>query len=223
METKEENQSSEQPTPEGVQEEQGAANQEAQQSSAQTQEGTIVDAQEESTQPDADYDGNTKVEGVNVKILTDLQREIETLRREKSEQEEGVLRVQAEMQNLRRRVERDVENAHKFALEKFVQDLLPVVDSLDRGIETVPEDDEAQKAAREGLVLTHKMLTDSLAKFSVETVDPAGQVFDPQFHEAITMIPQPDVAPNTVINTVQKGYTLNGRLVRPAMVVVSKS
>lgn len=175
------------------------------------------------TADSTEYEAGEKSEGVSVKVLTDMQREIETLRREKTEQEENVLRVQAEMQNLRRRVERDVENAHKFALEKFVQDLLPVVDSLDRGIETVPEDDETQQAAREGLVLTQKMLTDSLTKFSVEVVDPVGETFNPQFHEAITMLPQPDLAPNTVINTVQKGYTLNGRLVRPAMVVVSKA
>jgi len=161
-------------------------------------------------------------QGINVKIITDLQRDIETLRRDKTEQEEQVLRVQAEMQNLRKRVNRDVENAHKYALEKFVLDLLPVVDSLERGIETVPEGDEAQKAAREGLILTLKMLSDSLHKFSVEVVDPTGMPFNPQYHEAITMIPQPDVAPNTVINTVQKGYLLSGRLVRPAMVVVAK-
>ncbi|HBF09103.1 MAG TPA: nucleotide exchange factor GrpE [Gammaproteobacteria bacterium] len=169
------------------------------------------------------YEPDEKPEGVSVKVLTDMQRQIEELKREKTEQEDLALRTTAEMQNLRRRVERDVENAHKYALEKFVQDLLPVLDSLDRGIETVPEDDEAQKAAREGLVLTQKMLTDCFAKFSVECVDPTGSAFDPQFHEAITMVPNPDVAPNTVLNTVQKGYTLNGRLVRPAMVVVSQS
>lgn len=170
-----------------------------------------------------EFQAAQKLEGVSVKILTDMQRDIETLKREKAEQEENVLRTQAEMQNLRRRVERDIENAHKYALERFVQDLLPVVDSLDRGIETVPADDEAQQAAREGLVLTQKMLMDSLTKFSVEAVDPTGEIFNPQFHEAITMVPQPDLAPNTVISTVQKGYTLSGRLVRPAMVVVSKA
>ncbi len=200
---------------------------ETQEEVVETQEPTNVDSAVEDadvveTEITEDYQPDQKSEGISVKILTDMQRQIEELKREKAEQEDSVLRTQAEMQNLRRRVERDVENAHKYALEKFVQELLPVLDSLDRGIETVPEDDEAQKAAREGLVLTQKMLSDSLVKFNVECVDPTGSAFDPQFHEAISMVPNPDVAPNTVLTTVQKGYTLSGRLVRPAMVVVAQ-
>lgn len=134
---------------------------------------------------------------------------------------EQVLRAQAETQNVRRRAEQDVEKAHKFALEKFVNDLLPVADNLERAIGAANADDEAQKAVIEGVELTLKSLQETLKKYKVEPVDPEGEPFDPQLHQAMSMVPNPDVEPNTVLNVFQKGYTLNGRLVRPAMVVVS--
>ncbi len=150
----------------------------------------------------------------------------ETLEAELSEAKDQVLRVQAEMQNLRRRVDRDIENAHKYALENFVGELLPVVDNLERGLATVDAasdaDSEAQKAIREGMELTLKSFLDVLARNKVEPIDPTGQAFDPEFHQAMTMVPHPEIAANTVIEVFQKGYLLNGRLVRPAMVVVSK-
>lgn len=137
------------------------------------------------------------------------------------------LRAQAEMQNVRRRAERDVENAHKFSQEKLIKELLAVIDSLERGIQTIDDQgeavDPAVKAIRDGSDLTLKMFVDVLAKFKVKQLDPAGEPFDPQFHEAITMVSNPDVEPNSVIAVVQKGYTLHERLVRPAMVVVSKA
>lgn len=136
---------------------------------------------------------------------------------------EDVLRAQAETQNARRRAEQDVEKARKFALEKFVNDLLPVADNLERAIAAGDSEDEAQKAVLEGVVLTHKSLLDTLKKYKVEAIDPDGEPFDPQFHQAMSMVPNPDVEPNTVLTVFQKGYTLNGRLVRPAMVVVSSA
>jgi len=136
---------------------------------------------------------------------------------------EDVLRAQAETQNARRRAEQDVEKARKFALEKFVGDLLPVADNLERAIAAGDSEGDAQKAALEGVVLTHKSLLDTLKKYKVETIDPDGEPFDPQFHQAMSMVPNPDVEPNTVLTVFQKGYTLNGRLVRPAMVVVSSA
>ncbi len=132
------------------------------------------------------------------------------------------LRTQAEMQNLRRRVDRDVENAHKFALEKFVGELLPVVDNLERALSTLDADDENLSGAREGIELTLKSFLGVLDGHKVKQVEPAGEPFNPDFHQAISMVPNPDVAANTVIEVFQKGYTLNDRLVRPAMVVVSK-
>lgn len=136
---------------------------------------------------------------------------------------EQVLRAQAETQNARRRAEQDVEKARKFALEKLVGDLLPVADNLERAIAAGDVENESQKAVLEGVELTLKSLQDTLKKYNVEMIDPEGEPFDPQLHQAMTMVPNPDVEPNTVIDVFQKGYTLNGRLVRPAMVVVSSA
>lgn len=132
-----------------------------------------------------------------------------------------VLRAHAETQNARRRAEQDVEKARKFALEKFVGELLPVADNLERAIAAGDSEDEGQKSVLEGVALTHKSLLDTLKKFKVEVIDPHGEPFDPQLHQAMSMVPNPDSEPNTVLTVFQKGYTLNGRLVRPAMVVVS--
>ena len=148
---------------------------------------------------------------------------IEELEEQLAEAKEQVLRVSAEMQNVRRRAEQDVEKAHKFALEKFVNDMLPVADNLERAIEAGSSEGAELAAVSEGVELTLKTLVDALARHKVEAVDPAGEPFDPQLHQAMSMIEDPDVEPNTVLNVFQKGYTLNGRLVRPAMVVVSKS
>ncbi|MBM7333157.1 nucleotide exchange factor GrpE [Alloalcanivorax marinus] len=136
---------------------------------------------------------------------------------------EADLRAQAEMQNVRRRAERDVESAHKFALEKFAGDLLPVADSLERGLSTLDADDPSLKPAREGLELTLKVLLDVFARYNLEQIDPLGQPFNPEHHEAMTMVPAPDAEPNSVIEVLEKGYLLNGRLIRPARVVVSKA
>lgn len=151
-----------------------------------------------------------------------LQAEIEKLQAELTEIKEQSLRVAAEAQNQRRRAERDVENAHKFALEKFANALLPVADNLERSLDAADRDNETLKPLLEGVELTHKGLIDALAKFSVEQLNPVGEPFDPQVHQAMTMLDNPDVEPNTVLFVMQKGFTLNGRLLRPAMVAVSK-
>ncbi len=144
-----------------------------------------------------------------------LQKEIDTLKEE-------LLRAHADMHNLRRRVDRDVENAHKYALEKFVAELLPVVDNLERATSAIDDENEDMAAVGEGVKLTLKSFLDVLHKFNVEPVNPEGEPFDPDRHQAMTTVENPDVQPNTVIEVFQKGYLLNGRLVRPAMVVVSK-
>lgn len=135
---------------------------------------------------------------------------------------EDVLRAQAETQNVRRRAEADVEKAHKFSTEKFARELLEVVDNLERAIASAPED-EVAKPLLEGVEMTQKSFMSTLAKFKVEVVDPEGHPFDPDLHQAISMVDAPDAEPNTVLNVVQKGYTNHGRLLRPAMVVVSKA
>ena len=149
--------------------------------------------------------------------------EAEELQQKLSTLGEQLLREQAEMQNVRRRAQRDVESAHKFALEKFATELLSVVDNLERAIGAIDAEDESQKAVAEGLELTLKTFIDVLTKYSVVPVDPEGQPFDADLHQAVSMVPNAEVEPNTVINVFQKGYTLNGRLIRPAMVVVSTS
>jgi molecular chaperone GrpE len=141
-----------------------------------------------------------------------------------AEQRDMVLRAQAEVQNMRRRCEADVEKAHKFALEKFSGELLTVVDNLDRALTAVPDSGSEQvKALYEGVELTLKGFLEILSKFNIQQVNPAGQPFDPQVHQAITTVVNPNVQPNTVLDVMQKGYTLHGRVIRPAMVVVSKN
>lgn len=149
--------------------------------------------------------------------------ETEQLQQQVADANDNVLRIQAEMQNMRRRAERDVENAHKFALDKFSADLLPVVDNLERALSAIDAEDDSQKAIAEGIELTLKSFLDVLVRFKIEAVDPAGQPFDANLHQAVSMVPNPDMEPNTVMDVFQKGYTLNGRLIRPAMVVVSSA
>ena len=148
---------------------------------------------------------------------------VEQLQDQLDKAREDVLRAAAEAQNARRRAEQDVEKARKFALERFVQDLLPVVDNLERAMSSVDSSNETFKPVLEGIELTYKSFQDSLSRHQIIVVDPASEPFDPEQHQAMSMVPNPDVEPNTVLEVFQKGYLLNGRLVRPAMVVVSKS
>jgi len=138
-------------------------------------------------------------------------------------QKESVVRAAAEVDNIRRRAAQDVEKAHKFALEKFANELLPVIDNLERAVEFSDKENEAIKPVIEGVELTHKAFIDAIAKFNVEVVNPQGEKFNAEFHQAMSMQPSEEVEPNTVIAVMQKGYTLNGRLLRPAMVMVSKA
>jgi len=154
-----------------------------------------------------------------VQQLEESRAEIDALKKELDELKP---RAQAEIQNIRRRAEQDVEKAHKFGLEKFATELLPVVDSLERAIEASQGDDDKTKAIREGVEMTLGLFLSSLEKFNVEQLNPQGEAFNPEHHQAMSMVPAEGVEPNTVVAVVQKGYLLNGRLVRPAMVMVAK-
>jgi len=133
-----------------------------------------------------------------------------------------LLRAQAELDNFQRRSRRELENAHKFALEKIVRELLPVIDSLELGLAAAQGQDAADASSlREGMELTLKMLLSATEKFGVKVVDPLGEVFNPELHQAMTTQPTTEAAPNTVLSVYQKGYLLNDRLIRPAMVVVA--
>ncbi|MCK5789409.1 MAG: nucleotide exchange factor GrpE [Alcanivorax sp.] len=164
------------------------------------------------------------VENLEAPTVESLMEEVAALQAKVTEQSDSVIRAQAEVQNIRRRAERDVENAHKFALDKFSSDLLPVIDSLERALEAAENlENEAVKAMRDGVELTLKMFVDTLGKHGIEQLNPMGEPFNPEFHQAMSMVPNPDMEPNSVMAVMQKGYVLKGRLVRPAMVVVSKA
>jgi len=131
------------------------------------------------------------------------------------------LRLQAEIENLRKRNERDLANAHKFALERFASELLPVKDSLEMGLLAADENADVARL-KEGSELTLKMLANALEKFNIKEINPLNELFNPEYHEAMSMQEREDLAPNTVVTVVQKGYLLNDRLIRPAMVIVSR-
>lgn len=153
----------------------------------------------------------------------DLAGLLEQARAKADEHYEQMVRAHAELDNLKKRHARDLENAHKFALDKFVAELLGVWDSLELGHNAARDEAADVEKLREGTELTLKMLGDAMAKFGVEQLDPIDKPFDPEFHQAMSIQPRSDVPPNTVVAVVQKGYALNGRLVRPAMVMVSQA
>jgi molecular chaperone GrpE len=135
---------------------------------------------------------------------------------------EAALRAQADAQNVRRRAELDVEKAHKFGVEKFAKEVVTVADNLERALNST-EKAEGEDLMREGVELTLKGLLEAMARFEVKPVDPQGEPFNPELHQAMTMVPNPNLEPNTVMDVIQKGYTLHGRLLRPAMVIVSSA
>ncbi|MGR3995102.1 nucleotide exchange factor GrpE [Pseudomonas sp. 1121_17] len=153
----------------------------------------------------------------------DLGTRVQVLEEQLAAAKDQSLRAVADLQNVRRRAEQDVEKAHKFALEKFAGDLLPVIDSLERGLELSSADDETIKPMRDGIELTLKMFSDTLKRYNLEAIDPHGEPFNAEHHQAMAMQESADVEPNSVLKVFQKGYMLNGRLLRPAMVVVSKA
>lgn len=165
------------------------------------------------------------VEGVNAEEQRDDQ--IATLQAQLAEVEqrerESLLRTKAEMENLRRRTELDIEKAHKFALDKFVNELLPVIDSLDRALEVSDKSNADIAPMVEGIELTQKSMLDVMRKFGVEVVGETNVPFNPDVHQAIAMVESEEVAPNHVLMVMQKGYTLNGRTLRAAMVSVAKA
>ena len=155
-------------------------------------------------------------EEIAVDPLSELEVQLEEMR-------DQVLRHQAEVQNVKRRAEQDVEKARKYALERFCNELLPVVDSLEMAILSEPPDQEDSESILKGVKLTLKMFVDTLAKFNLEQMNPEGEPFDPKLHQAVSMVENNEVEPNTVLSVMQRGYILSGRLIRPAMVVVSKA
>ena len=183
-----------------------------------SQQDPVDQSTESKTEPQPEASSGEGLDSVEI-----MQARIEKLEQELTEAKDQTLRTQAEMQNIRRRSQADVEKAHKFALEKFSGELLPVIDNLERALETITPDEESTKTIEEGISLTLKSFLDVIAKFDMTVIDPAGEPFDPQVHQAMSMIENKEVEPNTVLHVVQKGYSLNGRVIRAAMVMVSKN
>lgn len=185
------------------------------------------DQEEIKTEEDSDLQESSAAEkGVEEQADFTLEEVLEKLAEGKegaARARDDLLRVQAEMQNLRRRTEQDIEKAHKYGQEKFSTELLTVMDNLERALAAASgHEDETVKAIYEGVDLTLKSFTDCFNRFHIGSVDPMGEPFNPQLHQAVTILDNSDVEPNTVIEVMQKGYTLHGRVIRPAMVVVSK-
>lgn len=160
-----------------------------------------------------------KNDASKIELLETRVRELST---QLADEKDKQLRLHAELQNVRARSERDVEKAHKFSIEKFAKEILPVSDNLERTLDAADPENEAVTALIEGVQMTQKAFVDAMAKFKLEVVDPMNEVFDPAFHQAMSMVENPALPANTVMHVMQKGYKLHDRLVRPAMVVVSK-
>jgi len=154
------------------------------------------------------------------KSADSLEVQLENAQAKASENWDQFIRTKAEMDNLRRRHTRDLENAHKFGIEKYVTELLPILDSMAMGLAV---EDASAESLREGMKLTMNMLEKMMENLGIEEIDPLNEKFDADKHQAMTMQPSAEVEPNTVIAVMQKGYSLNERLIRPAMVMVSKA
>ena len=187
----------------------------------ETEESVVDETGEvENAESDDQVELDEQVEEVS---LEQLQKQLKQAEKKAAENWDKALRVQAEMENLKRRTQKDLENAHKYGLEKFAKELLSVIDSLELGIQASTSDNPEVVALKQGSELTIKQFESVFAKFNIEAIDPVGQAFNPELHQAMTMQPSADVEPNTVLNVFQKGYILNARLIRPAMVVVSQA
>jgi len=160
--------------------------------------------------------------------IEEIEAEIVEKQEDLSEQilklKEEIMRMRAEADNIRKRNTRELDNLRKFSLDKFSKALIPVADSMDKELEANAKDGIQLSVEQmvEGTIMTQKVLLKVLADNGVEVINPEGEKFNPEYHEAMTQIPNPDLAPNTIVDVFQKGYVLNGRLIRPAMVVVSK-
>ncbi len=155
--------------------------------------------------------------------VVDLQVELDAANARADDNWEKLLLAKADVENIRRRTQKDIEKAHRFSIEKFAKDILAVVDSLEMGLAAADSMADDVASIKEGMELTYKQLLSSLERSGVEQVNPEGESFNPDLHQAISMVPSEEHAHNTVMQVFQKGYTLNSRLMRPAMVIVSQS
>ena len=188
---------------------------------SETEQNQEVETEIDETAVESEtIESSTETEESSIEALEAKLAEAEAKAEENWDQ---LVRTKAEMENIRRRTERDLANAHKFALEKFAQELLPVIDSMEMGVAAAQDESADVSKLREGMEMTLKMFETAVEKFGIKGVHPHGEAFNPEHHQAMTMIDSPEHEPNTIIDVMQKGYLLNERLVRPAMVVVSSA
>ena len=171
---------------------------------------------EQATQAKPNVDEQLKAKDARI---AELEQELQIAKKNESE---AMIRARAEIDNVRKRVEQDVDKARKFALEKFSNELLPVIDNLERALESTDKDNPQHQAMVEGLELTLKSFLDTVKKFGIEVINTQDSQLNPDLHQAISMVESPEHQSGQIVNTIQKGYTLNGRLIRPAMVIVAK-
>ncbi|OZT85785.1 nucleotide exchange factor GrpE [Vibrio sp. 03_296] len=170
---------------------------------------------------DADIEWNEEADESAAKIA-ELEAALLASEARVKEQQDSMLRAKAEVENMRRRTEQEIDKARKYALNRFAEELLPVIDNLERAIQAADAESEAVKPLLEGVELTHKTFVDVVSKFGLKEINPEGQPFNPEWHQAMSIQESPDHESNTVMFVMQKGYELNGRVIRPAMVMVSK-
>ena len=186
-------------------------------------ESNKIDFLEEDLENDQDIESNLDSDSSEENSKNSEEEKLEKVHSELEKQKDLTLRAEAELQNVLKRTAREVENAHKYGLERFIQNLLPVVDSLEKAAEASALDQsEASETAIEGINLCCKLLVDVLEKEGIKVIDPSGEPFDPSEHQAMSMVENSDLEPNSIAAVVQKGWKLNERLVRPAMVMVVK-
>jgi molecular chaperone GrpE len=186
-------------------------------------ESNKTDLLGEDLENDQDTESNLNSDSSEENSKDNEEEELEKVHADLEKQKDLTLRAEAELQNVLKRTAREVENAHKYGLERFIQNLLPVVDSLEKAAEaSAPDQSESSDTAIEGINLCCKLLLDVLEKEGIKAIDPLGEPFDPSQHQAMSMVENPDMEPNSIAAVVQKGWKLNERLVRPAMVMVVK-
>ncbi|MUJ38914.1 nucleotide exchange factor GrpE [Aliivibrio fischeri] len=185
-------------------------------------EEAVVEEQVEAVGTEADVEWNESAEDSQEAKIAELEAALLASQAQVKEQQDTVLRAKAEEQNVRRRAEEDVDKARKYALKKFAGELLPVLDNLERALESGDKENEAAKALLEGVELTLQTFVSTVEKFGLTVINPMGEAFNPELHQAIGMQASPDHESNTVMIVMQKGYTLNEQVLRPAMVMVAQ-
>lgn len=199
-------------------EQQNATPEEQVEETVQAENVESVESAEEQVEAEATVETSKELE-----MIAELGKKLALAEQKVKDQQDSVIRAKAEMENVRRRAAQDVEKAHKFALDKFADGLLPVIDSLEMAISHADKEDEALKPMIDGVELTLKSMLSTIEKFGLTPIDPQDETFNPEKHQAMSMQVVDGVPANQVIAVMQKGYELNGRLIRPAMVMVSKA